>query len=320
MSDTTAGPSPNAHLAVSAINNEPLPSLNYSIRGHKRRMTSIFVFFALFLAEAGFLPLILFYALKWSAHLSLRINLAIITSFVGTYSGFKFARRQWWLWFSKGSAENRPLGAGRWGIDCCQIWMSIGMTFFFIPLIIGSSLTPASAPTVAMALPLLMLSFCVPLLVTGLFPHKIRLPLRISSFPPYVPLPPLTYTLLEDVVAVDGGGHLAFRTALAKRYEHSIRFRKLMRDTAIFWGLTGCVCAAAFIAVAWTTTDDIGYGISYGLPWLWAMIASAITVWWVDKELIKEREEWIYNPSDGKPEQIEAELILKPVMSQVEEV
>ncbi|TFK85578.1 hypothetical protein K466DRAFT_184031 [Polyporus arcularius HHB13444] len=49
------------------------------------------------------------------------------------------------------------------------------------------------------------------------------------------------------------------------------------------------VLAAAFIAIAWPTSDDKGYDICWpGLPWMWAMISAAFTAWLVDKELLRE--------------------------------
>jgi hypothetical protein len=85
------------------------------------------------------------------------------------------------------------------------------MGAFFIPLIIGSSVSPADPRIVALALPAVMIVLCFPLLVTGLLPHRVRLPIRVSSFPVWTPLPPLAYVYVEDVVAVDGGAATEFR-------------------------------------------------------------------------------------------------------------
>jgi hypothetical protein len=92
-----------------------------------------------------------------------------------------------------------------------RISIALGMGAFFIPLIIGSSVNPANPRIVALALPCVMITLCLPLLLTGLFPHMIRLPIRVSSFPHWTPLPPLAYVYVEDVIAVDGGGATEFR-------------------------------------------------------------------------------------------------------------
>lgn len=172
--------------------------------------------------------------------------------------------------------------------------------------------TPASVPIVSMAIPLFMLTVCVPMTISGLFPRTFRLPIRISSFPPYHLLPPLTYTIVEDVVAVDGGGRLEFRQAWRRRYEESLVMRKLLRDLALFWGISGNIVAGGFIALAWTVSDDIGYGISYGLPWLWAIVCALVTIWWVRKELEREGREW------GDREHVHKEKALNLVETQLD--
>ncbi|KAI0755392.1 hypothetical protein C8Q80DRAFT_1266854 [Daedaleopsis nitida] len=267
------------------------PPLNYSLKSGRREFAIIF-FFTLIFAEAGILPLILFYSIRWGAHLNNTTNLAIITSLVGTYSGYKMARRSWYLFISDSSHQRRPLGAGRFGPDAFTLQIGLGMTGFFVPLIIGSSLNPGSVHTVAMSLPCFMIAFCFPLLLTGLFPHRLTMPFRVSSMPPRTPLPPAVYTLVEDVVAVDGGGCVEFRQAWRIRYEHSAVMRRIVRTTALGWGASGMFFAAVFIVIAWTTPDDIGYGIGWGLPWLWAMVAGCVTVGWVHRELEYERENW----------------------------
>ncbi|TCD71683.1 hypothetical protein EIP91_005449 [Steccherinum ochraceum] len=266
------------------------PSLNYTLHTPTRERW-IAVFFALLFVESGILPLILFYSLQWGAHLSITKNLAIITSLIGTVSGLKVAQRTWFLLLKNGHESRRPIGAGRWGFDFFHILINVGLAAFFIPLIIGSSMNPASVPTVAMALPLFMLAICIPMVISSL-DHNFRLPFRISSFPPYHPLPPLTYTIVEDVIAVDGGGGLEFRQAWRHRYEASRVLRILLRDVGMFWGISGILVAGACIAVAWTTNDDIGYGIGYGIPWLWAFVCTPITIVWAKRELERERREW----------------------------
>lgn len=152
--------------------------------------------------------------------------------------------------------------------------------------------TPASTSAVAMALPCMMLTICIPMLITGIWVHDIRVPFRVSSLPPRAILPPLTYTIVEDVIAVDGGGLLDFRQAWRHRYEESRIVRKLCRDTAIAWGLTGTVLAIGLIFAAWYAPTDTGYGVSYGMPWAWAFAGIPLTVWWSVKQLEIERAEW----------------------------
>lgn len=88
------------------------PPLNYTIKCNRREL-AIIVFFTLIFAEAGVLPLILFYSIRWGAHLDNTKILAIITSLVGTYSGYKMARRSYYLFISDRGHQRRPLGASR---------------------------------------------------------------------------------------------------------------------------------------------------------------------------------------------------------------
>lgn len=116
------------HVAVATRSNDTInsvlfheepPPLNYTIiTAHRKR--AIIIWFSLLFVEAGILPLILFYSLHWGAHLSTTKNLAIITSLIGTVSGFKFAQRAWFLWFARDHVSRRPIGAGRWGVDFFQ--------------------------------------------------------------------------------------------------------------------------------------------------------------------------------------------------------
>lgn len=288
------------------------PSLNYTLRTHGRERY-IIIFFTLLFVESGILPLILFYSLQWGAHLSVTKNLAIITSLIGTVSGLKITQRTYQLWFRDGHESRRPIGSSRWGVDTFQcvyacmvlvfvfltrdmvsrsVFVSLALFAFFVPLIIGSSLNPASPRTVAMALPCLMLTFCIPMLLTGLFDRRLRLPLRVSSLPANSPLPPLTYTIVEDIIAVDGGGGLVFRHAWAHRYQTSVVIRRLLRHTAVWWGATGIVIAAILLAAVWTAPENTAYGLGYGMPWLWAMVASAATIVYVHYKLIEEKDNW----------------------------
>ncbi|KAI0091398.1 hypothetical protein BDY19DRAFT_983763 [Irpex rosettiformis] len=267
------------------------PPLNYTVRT-KTRERYIIIFFVLIFVETCVLPLILFYSLRWGAHLSITKNLAIITSLIGTVSGLKLGQRQYNLWFRQGHESRRPIGAGRWGVDAFQVLISIALFAFFVPLIVGSSLSPANVSTVAMALPFFMLTFCIPLLITGIWDRHLRVPFRVSSLPKHQVLPPLTYTITEDVVAVDGGGGLMYRQAWRHRYEASRVLRRVCRVTAIAWGVSGCVVASGCIAAAWTAPTDTAYGLGYSMPWLWALLVSAWTIHYVHDALKCEKLEW----------------------------
>ena len=144
-----------------------------------------------------------------------------------------------------------------------------------------------------MSLPCFMIAFCFPLLLTGLFPHKISIPFRCSSLPPGRPLPPIAYMFVEDIVAVDGGGGQEFRQAWRTRYEESRIMRKIIRDASVGWGLSGVLIGGALIAIGWTVNQDTGYGLGYGIPWLWGICGAIGTSIVVHYALKKEKEEWV---------------------------
>lgn len=137
-----------------------------------------------------------------------------------------------------------------------------------------------------------MITFCLPIAITGAFPHRLRVPFRVSSLPPCEPLPPITYTIIEDVIAVDGNGMVDFRQAWRDRYEASAVMRKLIRDTALGWGISGVVIGGVLVVAAQKASTDTGYGLGYGMPWIWAFLGMGITVWWTQRELKRELRDW----------------------------
>jgi hypothetical protein len=81
--------------------------------------------------------------------------------------------------------------------------------------------------------------FFVTIVLTYFHVPAPRWPL-LSSLQPGEAFRPAVYLIVEDVTAVDGGGGLPFRQAIARRYEASQPFRRLCTEqTAIFtaWGL-----------------------------------------------------------------------------------
>ncbi|KAH7103854.1 hypothetical protein BKA62DRAFT_615405 [Auriculariales sp. MPI-PUGE-AT-0066] len=285
---------PVPHYALFA---DAPPPLDFSMKDNGRERT-VLIWIMLLYLEAGVLPLLLFFSLRWGARLSNTTNLAIITSLVrrpvtaSAVSGFKVSSRQWYLWLGKGHHTRRPIGAGRWGLDFLQFMLSLCMASFFIPLIIGSSVSPANPRIVAMSLPLTMIVLTGPMLLTGLFPHALKVPFRVSSLPSWQPLPPFAYFYVEDVVAVDGGGCTEFRQAWRVRYEESLPMRAHLRNISLMWGLGGCLLSGILLATAWVAPLDTAYGLCWSMPWLFIMVAGFHNVRLTHRMLIDERENW----------------------------
>jgi hypothetical protein len=143
---------------------------------------------------------------------------AIITSFFGIVTGVEFALRSWRL--LQPAFSYRPLGGRRWALDATH-WILLVVYSFMTGVLIGASV-PHEPLVRPLALPstLFLLSMAFLLLSTGILHHRgVMSPWRISSTPGRYTYAfrPLTYTLVEDVVAVDGGAGRAYRQRLAVR-------------------------------------------------------------------------------------------------------
>ncbi|EKM52145.1 uncharacterized protein PHACADRAFT_31895 [Phanerochaete carnosa HHB-10118-sp] len=100
------------------------------------------------------------------------------------------------------------------------------------------------------------------------------------------------YTIVKDVIAVDGGGGLLYRHVWAHRYQASVVMRRLLRNTALAWGATGTALAGGLVAIAWLAPRDTAYGLGFGVPWLWAVVGTAATVGYARYMLRLEKDNW----------------------------
>lgn len=96
-----------------------------------------------------------------------------------------------------------------------------------------------------------------------------KAPFRISSTPKGSVMPTALYVLIEDVVAVDGGGGQVYRYALRTRYLSSPYFRRMLFEMNCFWGGGSVIFAAAITAIIFTTPRPIAYTVSFN-SLLWA--------------------------------------------------
>jgi hypothetical protein len=129
-------------------------------------------------------------------------------------------------------------------------------------------------------------------ITTSLYLLHVPLLFRKSSYAKGERTPPGVFTIMEDVVAVDGNGGMPYRESLRARFEASPNFRKLIVEMGFFWGIGAIVIAAATTAVIFSIRREIAYGIGWSVPFVWAAIWTIITFWWVKKSLRKERVEW----------------------------
>lgn len=88
-----------------------------------------------------------------------------------------------------------------------------------------------------------------------------RTPFRVSSLPAGTPTRPLVYTLMEDIVAVDGNGGQEWRAALNDRYEASPIFRQMLDRLNVFWGFGAVVLAIGLTAAIFIASVTVAYGL-----------------------------------------------------------
>jgi hypothetical protein len=117
-------------------------------------------------------------------------------------------------------------------------------------------------------------------------------PCRISSIPKGAQLRPGIYSIIEDVIAVDGSGGTQFREDLNKRYEASHIFRTMLRRLGIFWAVGAQATGTLTTILIFTLSKDAAYSVGWSLPFVWAGIWTLMTIWYVKRELKKERKAW----------------------------
>jgi hypothetical protein len=120
---------------------------------------------------------------------------------------------------------------------------------------------------IAMVLPTVMFYFGFVYLSLDVFRMLgFKAPFRISSTPKGSVMPTALYALIEDVVAVDGGGGQIYRYALRTRYLSSPYFRRMLFEMNCFWSGGSILCAAAITAVIFTVQENVAFTVSGNNP------------------------------------------------------
>jgi hypothetical protein len=234
-----------------------LPRLRYRILEYKLKL-SIVVF--LLVLESSLLPISLYYGLVLATTLRHGIVFAIITSFFGIVTGIEFGLRCFKLIF-KGD-KYRPRGGTRWSFDFTHWTLSCGYTIM-TGILIGASIPhdPLVRP-LAIPVSLFFIQVGLQLAWSGWMNRTKRpAPFKISSIPKGGRVPPLVFTLVEDIVGVDGAGGREYREALLARYETSPRFRKMIAEQNWFWAVGALVDGIGTMVVIWTVPERVAYGV-----------------------------------------------------------
>lgn len=289
------------------------PSLNYTLKGRKRWIA---IFWTLIVVDSIGIPLAVYFGLWYGvgpglcpppppgashgladcpeAKLNANAVFSISTACLGGVSIFEYGWRFYKLW-RKGS-NCRVIGARRAYLDWFHWNFSIAWAFIMVELIVGT--IPDWPPIRLLAMPAssLLFWFAFQLLVEDtLRIMGKRQPIRISSVPKGAHFRPGIYSIIEDVVAVDGSGGTEFRTALNERYEQSHYFRQMLHRLTLFWAAGSMGAAVVTTILVFTLERNASYIVGWCLPFVWAGIWAFMTIWYVKRELKHERHEW------GKP-------------------
>jgi hypothetical protein len=271
--------------------------LNYTL---KTRYWSIAFFWSLILFDSVVCPIALYFGLWYGVgpgtdedqrKLSPNAIFSIVTAAVGGASIVEYILRFWRLW--KKNSTCRVIGAKRWYLDAFHWNFSLGWIIVMVELIVGT--VPDYPPIRLLSMPVvtMLLVLSTELLVVDILRlfHQ-PAPIRISSVPEGAQLRPGIYSMIEDVVAVDGSGGTEFRTALDKRYSSSHTFRSMLRRLGLFWGIGGEACGIVCTILIFTINAEAGYVIGWAVPFIWGGVWSLATIWYVKRMLKIELKEW----------------------------
>jgi hypothetical protein len=255
---------PHVHTTPSAVTGPVdfselpgLPRLRYRILEYKLKLSIVVTLLVL---ESSLLPISLYYGLVLGTTLRHGIVFAIITSFFGIVTGIEFGLRCFKLIF-KGD-KYRPRGGTRWSFDFTHWTLSCGYTIM-TGILIGASI-PHNPLVRPLAIPVSLFFIQVGLQLTWsgwMNKTKRPAPFKISSIPKGGRVPPLVFTLVEDIVGVDGAGGREYREALLARYETSPRFRKMIAQQNWFWAVGALVDGIGTMVVIWTVPERVAYGV-----------------------------------------------------------
>ncbi|KAJ6021084.1 hypothetical protein N7540_006588 [Penicillium herquei] len=271
------------------------PPLPYSLHTRKK---SIAFFWTIFILDTLGQPVALYWGLWYGTNLSHNLVFSIVTACLGGISVFEYFYRLYNL-FRKDSRA-RPLNARKSWLDFFHINFTIVWLILAVELIVGTVPKEPYVRLIAMILPTVMFYFgFVHLALDILRMAGFKAPFRISSTPKGSVMPTALYALIEDVVAVDGGGGQIYRYALRTRYLSSPYFRRMLFEMNCFWSGGSIICAAAITAIIFTVSEPVAYTLGWTLPFAWALLWTAITIPWVQSDLRREKKAWAENRGQG---------------------
>jgi hypothetical protein len=133
-----------------------------------------------------------------------------------------------------------------------------------------------------MVTPMALLTTALTLIFPFIFyQFRMPMPFRLSSLPAGHIAHPGIFTIIEDIIAVDGGGGVKFRAELVARYDASPLFRRMLHRLDGFWGFGAFICGGVVTALLWILPDTVGYGIGALLDsWLAFLRSNSATLFY----------------------------------------
>lgn len=220
--------------------------------------------------------------------------LTLPTAILGIFTIIGIAERIYKL--TQKSPQYRPLNAGRFSLDIFQ-W-GYFLALLLISALISTTLARGdsdndghefqirllSIPTVVL---MYMLSTLTLLSLIG-NALNVKLPFRFGSSEPGTVIRPAIFYIVEDVVAVDGNGGVAYREAFNARYEISEVFRNMIWNLSIYWMLAFYVIGAVVAVLVLLLPVATVYAIGWAAPFPVAGLMVVATIFYVKGVLRKE--------------------------------
>lgn len=142
----------------------------------------------------------------------------------------------------------------QWNFLFGFIYIAVLLT---VAVSIAYTLGDTSVRLVSLPLPLLTLQISSQLVLGSILVWlRAKYPFRVSSMAKGALVRPGAYTILEDVVAVDGGQGLHFRQLLDNRYRSNRALQDLLQWTGWAWGLSGLGVSVVLLALIGSLTNE----------------------------------------------------------------
>ncbi|KAL4877343.1 hypothetical protein BJY04DRAFT_230640 [Aspergillus karnatakaensis] len=248
---------------------------------------------------AGLLPEILYLILLKVAGLEPWIVFTILASAIGVFSVLTLLRRTWAL--VRSDSTCRPTGSKRHHLDYFQWNFFTGFCYIAALMIAAistsrredDSVADTSTRLISLPVPMLVLQVSSQLLCACVMNRMhARYPFRVSSMDRTALVRPGVYTIVEDVLAVDGGQGEEYRRLLDARYCSSRGIRVLLARLDLAWGLSGAIVATGLITlIATLASRDTVFLIGWLVPWGWAGLLAVATRWMWNIALMHEKGE-----------------------------